>query len=126
MAQAVAQGITQGVSGAFAVIASKENSRCFNCGDFGHFIAECPGKGTVIDSRQDHQWLADNPKWWWGRKNSQAGVGQHCATTSNAQPNQPMLETAEVQKSQFPHGKKIQPQNLHPAVRETCFTPRFR
>lgn len=66
VAQAVARGIAQGVSGAFAVMASKENSRCFNCGDFGHFIAECPEHRPFMDSRKDHQWLAKNPKRWWG------------------------------------------------------------
>lgn len=32
VAQAVAKGIAEGVSGAFAVAATKENQRCFNFG----------------------------------------------------------------------------------------------
>lgn len=61
VAQVVAQGITQGTSAAFAIIASDNTQRCFNWGQFGHFIADCPEKEAVEDHHRDHQWLRSNP-----------------------------------------------------------------
>lgn len=108
VAQAVAQGITQGVSGAFAVIAAKDKQRCFNCGEFRHFIAECPEKKAVIDRHKDHKWLHQNPNKWWGRT------------------EQPSHSSEMRNEDQFPHGTKIPVQKLHPATKETSFTPRYR
>lgn len=64
VAQAVAQGIAQGVSGVFAVTASKDTQRCFNGGEFGHFIAECPKKEAVVDLCRDNKRLSQNSNKW--------------------------------------------------------------
>ncbi|TRZ08965.1 hypothetical protein HGM15179_018140, partial [Zosterops borbonicus] len=78
VAQVVAQGITQGTSAAFAIIASDDTQRCFNWGQFGHFIADCPEKEAVEDHHRDHQWLRSNPNRSYVR-----GIDRDLQTTSD-------------------------------------------
>lgn len=107
MTQAVAQGIAQGVSGAFAVMASKDNARCFNCGKFGHFIAECPEQRPITNIRRDHQWLEKNSKKWWGRKNSQASTDRRRAMTAKTPLNQLAPEKPRPRKISSPMGQRF-------------------
>lgn len=55
VAQAVAKGIAERVSGAFAAVASKDNAHCFNCREFGHFIKDCPENSPTQDHRTSYQ-----------------------------------------------------------------------
>lgn len=125
--QAVVQGIAQGVSGAFAVVAAKENQRCFNCGSYRHFITECPEKEAVVDVCCD--WLRKNPKKWWQSGNAQQRTDQRRAKTPNAQPPHfccPVRAQDNNEEDQFPHRLKIQSSKVPREVRRTTFMPRYR
>lgn len=51
VAQLVAKGIAEGVSGAFAIVPAKDNQSCFNCGNFGHFLKDCPKRLSLENEK---------------------------------------------------------------------------
>lgn len=129
VAQAVYKGIAEGVSGAFAGVAAKENQRCFNCREFSHLMVECPQKPGLTDSRRDHQWLRTNPNAWWWLGNGQQSAGWPRAMTPNAQPSHfthPTNTSSKGKKDQFSHGPQIPSPKVPLEMKQTRFTPTYR
>lgn len=130
VAQAVAKGIVEGLSGAFAVVAAKENQRCYHCGDIEHFINYCPDyMFTLEDGQRGHQWLRSNPNALWQSGNGQQSVRQPCTMTPNAWPcrsSRPTCTSNGEQGEQFPHGPKVPAHKVPPSFEETEFTWRYR
>lgn len=89
VAQAVSKGIAEWVSGAFSVVAAKENQRCFSCREFSHFMIDCPQITGLMDNRTHHRWLCANPFSRLG--NGQQSMGWPCAMTTNARLSQFVL-----------------------------------
>ncbi|KAF4804272.1 hypothetical protein TURU_008864 [Turdus rufiventris] len=87
VAQAVAKGITDGVSGTFAVVAAKDNQQCFYCGELGHFLKDWPEKDSVTDRRYRNLWHQQQSSRQPRPGNFQWSPEQPHATTSNQKPS---------------------------------------
>uniref|UniRef100_A0A8C9NUB8 CCHC-type domain-containing protein n=1 Tax=Serinus canaria TaxID=9135 RepID=A0A8C9NUB8_SERCA len=83
VAQAVAQGTAEGVSGAFAVVASKDQAHCFHCGDFGHFMMDCPDRSPMKNPRNTYQRPQNQQCYQQLLGNIQQSAVSPCAKTAN-------------------------------------------
>ncbi|XP_050842332.1 uncharacterized protein LOC127060969 [Serinus canaria] len=89
VAQAVAKGIAEGVSGAYAVIASKEQARCHHCSNIGHYIKDCPERTPPRYPRYTYQRLQYQHRYQQRPGNTSRSPVEPRAMTTNQRPPRP-------------------------------------
>lgn len=84
------------------MMAAKENQRCFNCGELGHFLNNCPVRATIQDRHRHPKWPQQQLSYQQRSGNSQESAGWPCTSTANRKPFRPTLPTISEQENQIP------------------------
>lgn len=102
VAQAVAKDIADGVAGAIAVVAAKDNQGCFCCKELGHFLKDCPDRDSITDFRYRNPWHQQWSSYQMCPGSSQQTVEWPHVTISNLKLSHSALPTILEQSENWP------------------------